>query len=78
MLIFMLPGFPNIDHREAKPSATTGEIDRLLHDTIIDANAYPSPLNYMGFPRSVCTSVNNVIAHGIPDQYVIRLTNWLQ
>ncbi|RUS23048.1 peptidase M24, structural domain-containing protein [Endogone sp. FLAS-F59071] len=61
-------GFPNIDHREAKPGTTTDEIDRVLHDAIIDANAYPSPLNYMGFPRSVCTSVNNVIAHGIPDQ----------
>ncbi|KAL1928747.1 hypothetical protein VTP01DRAFT_2533 [Rhizomucor pusillus] len=46
---------------------TTEHIDKVLHDAIISRNAYPSPLNYMGFPKSVCTSVNNVIAHGIPD-----------
>lgn len=47
---------------------TTEHIDKVLHDAIISRNAYPSPLNYMGFPKSVCTSVNNVIAHGIPDE----------
>ncbi|KAG0040018.1 Methionine aminopeptidase 1D, chloroplastic/mitochondrial [Podila clonocystis] len=50
-----------------KPGVTTTEIDRILHEAIIANNAYPSPLNYMGFPKSVCTSVSNVIAHGIPD-----------
>ncbi|KAF9356900.1 hypothetical protein BGX26_004575 [Mortierella sp. AD094] len=50
-----------------KPGVSTSEIDRILHETIIANNAYPSPLNYMGFPKSVCTSVSNVIAHGIPD-----------
>ncbi|KAG0290531.1 Methionine aminopeptidase 1D, chloroplastic/mitochondrial [Linnemannia gamsii] len=50
-----------------KPGVSTNEIDRILHEAIIANNAYPSPLNYMGFPKSVCTSVSNVIAHGIPD-----------
>jgi methionyl aminopeptidase len=43
---------------------TTLEIDEIVHDESIKRNAYPSPLNYMGFPKSVCTSVNNVICHG--------------
>ncbi|KAF9437805.1 Methionine aminopeptidase 1D, chloroplastic/mitochondrial [Entomortierella beljakovae] len=50
-----------------KPGISTLEIDRILHEAIIANNAYPSPLNYMGFPKSVCTSISNVIAHGIPD-----------
>ncbi|XP_043850316.1 methionine aminopeptidase 1D, mitochondrial isoform X5 [Dromiciops gliroides] len=46
---------------------TTEEIDSLVHQEIIRHNAYPSPLGYGGFPKSVCTSVNNVLCHGIPD-----------
>ncbi|EAX11191.1 methionine aminopeptidase 1D, isoform CRA_d [Homo sapiens] len=46
---------------------TTEEIDALVHREIISHNAYPSPLGYGGFPKSVCTSVNNVLCHGIPD-----------
>ena len=46
---------------------TTDEIDQLVYDLSIANNAYPSPLNYRGFPKAVCTSVNNVICHGIPD-----------
>lgn len=46
---------------------TTDEIDKFVHETTISANAYPSPLRYAGFPKSVCTSVNNVACHGIPD-----------
>lgn len=47
---------------------TTDAIDEALHSAIIAKGAYPSPLNYSGFPKSICTSVNNVIAHGIPDR----------
>ncbi|KAJ1833662.1 hypothetical protein LPJ63_002590 [Coemansia sp. RSA 2711] len=47
---------------------TTAAIDNEIHKFIVSQSAYPSCLNYMGFPKSVCTSVNNVIAHGIPDQ----------
>ncbi|KAK4793874.1 hypothetical protein SAY86_011868 [Trapa natans] len=50
-----------------QPSVTTDEIDRAVHDATIAAGAYPSPLNYHFFPKSCCTSVNEVICHGIPD-----------
>ena len=46
---------------------TGEEIDQVVHQACIERNAYPSPLNYMGFPKSLCTSVNEVICHGIPD-----------
>ncbi|KAJ6541778.1 methionyl aminopeptidase [Mycena capillaripes] len=48
-------------------NVTTNEIDAAVHDYIIAHSAYPSPLLYSGFPRSCCTSVNNVLAHGIPN-----------
>lgn len=48
---------------------TTDEIDFIVHQETIMHNAYPSPLRYGGFPKSVCTSVNNVVCHGIPDRY---------
>ncbi|KAG0522935.1 hypothetical protein BDA96_07G080400 [Sorghum bicolor] len=51
----------------AQPSVTTDEIDRAVHRMIVDAGAYPSPLGYGGFPKSVCTSVNECTCHGIPD-----------
>ena len=45
---------------------TTGELDRLCHGFIVDHDAIPAPLNYRGFPKSVCTSINHVVCHGIP------------
>jgi methionyl aminopeptidase len=50
-----------------KVGATTEEIDHYVFDQIISSNAYPSPLRYCGFPKSTCTSVNNIACHGIPD-----------
>ncbi|XP_076944023.1 methionine aminopeptidase 1D, chloroplastic/mitochondrial-like [Bidens hawaiensis] len=50
-----------------KPGVTTDAIDQEVHQMIIDNGAYPSPLGYGGFPKSVCTSVNECICHGIPD-----------
>ncbi|KAK3041277.1 hypothetical protein RJ639_001379, partial [Escallonia herrerae] len=50
-----------------RPSVTTNEIDKAVHQMIIDAGAYPSPLGYGRFPKSVCTSVNECMCHGIPD-----------
>ncbi|KAK3412158.1 hypothetical protein EUGRSUZ_I00937 [Eucalyptus grandis] len=50
-----------------KPGIRTDEIDQAVHQMIIDNGAYPSPLGYGGFPKSVCTSVNECICHGIPD-----------
>ena len=49
------------------PGVTSEELDVLAHDLIVAAGAYPSPLNYSGFPKAICTSVNEVICHGIPD-----------
>lgn len=49
------------------PGTTTDEIDRLTHTFMVGKGAYPSPLGYMGFPKSICTSINEVICHGIPD-----------
>ncbi|KAG7464017.1 hypothetical protein MATL_G00182780 [Megalops atlanticus] len=53
--------------RSLKVGMTTDEIDFIVHQEAIRHNAYPSPLRYGGFPKSVCTSVNNVVCHGIPD-----------
>jgi len=50
-----------------KPGVTTGELDALCHDYIVNTqHAIPAPLNYRGFPRSICTSVNHQVCHGIP------------
>ena len=49
------------------PGVTTDKIDEIVHEMILSFDAYPSPFNYRGFPKSVCTSVNEVICHGIPD-----------
>jgi methionine aminopeptidase type I len=50
-----------------KPGVTTGELDRICHDYITGVQgAIPAPLNYRGFPKSICTSVNHVVCHGIP------------
>uniref|UniRef100_L7M8Z5 Methionine aminopeptidase n=1 Tax=Rhipicephalus pulchellus TaxID=72859 RepID=L7M8Z5_RHIPC len=51
----------------AAVGVTTDELDRLVHEASIDRDCYPSPLNYYKFPKSCCTSVNEVICHGIPD-----------
>ena len=53
--------------QKVAPGVTTEEIDVLVHELCIERNAYPSPLNYNGYPKSVCTSANEVICHGIPD-----------
>lgn len=51
----------------AKEGMTSNDIDDIVHDAIVEAGAYPSPLNYSRFPKSVCSSINEVICHGIPD-----------
>lgn len=56
----------------AKPGVTTDSIDKRAHQMIVDNNAYPSPLNYGRFPKSICTSVNECICHGIPDSRVLQ------
>lgn len=51
-----------------KPGVSTEELNQLCHDFILKHNAYPSPLNYHGFPKSICTSLNEVVCHGIPSK----------
>ena len=57
--------------RHVAPGVTTDELDRIGHEFMLDHGAYPSTLGYMGFPKSLCTSVNEVICHGIPDSTVL-------
>lgn len=56
----------------AEEGVTTDNIDGAVHSAILRAGAYPSPLNYSGFPKSVCSSINEVICHGIPDARSLR------
>ena len=56
-----------------KPGVTTGELDRICHQYITDTQqAIPAPLNYRGFPKSICTSVNHVVCHGIPGEKKLK------
>ncbi|MCF7973429.1 MAG: type I methionyl aminopeptidase [Phycisphaerae bacterium] len=58
-----------LDHaiKAVRPGITTDDLDAIVHEASIAEGGYPSPLNYHGFPKSTCTSVNEVICHGIPD-----------
>mmetsp|Transcript_28898 Transcript_28898/g.40879 ORF Transcript_28898/g.40879 Transcript_28898/m.40879 type:complete len:519 (+) Transcript_28898:2189-3745(+) len=58
--------------RAIQPGITTDEIDVIVHEECLKRGAYPSPLNYHGFPKSCCTSVNEVICHGIPDDRKLK------
>jgi len=54
------------------PGVTTGELDRICHEFTLDHGATPAPLGYRGFPKSICTSVNHVVCHGIPGDKMLR------
>ena len=58
--------------RHVEPGVTTDELDRVGHAFLVDHGAYPSTLGYKGFPKSLCTSLNEVICHGIPDSTVVQ------
>lgn len=58
--------------RAVAPGVTTDELDRIAHEYMVDHGAYPSTLGYKGFQKSCCTSLNEVICHGIPDSTVIE------
>jgi methionyl aminopeptidase len=55
-----------------KPGVTTDELDRIGHEFVVSQGAYPSTLGYRGFPKSLCSSLNEVICHGIPDDTVLQ------
>jgi len=58
--------------RHVAPGVTTDELDQVGHDFLVAHGAYPSTLGYRGFPKSLCTSINEVICHGIPDDTELR------
>ena len=49
-----------------RPGVSTAELDKVCHDFILDHGAIPAPLGYRGYPKSICTSINHVVCHGIP------------
>lgn len=58
--------------KAALPGVTTDELDSIGHEFLISRGAYPSTLDYLGYPKSICTSINEVICHGIPDSTVLQ------
>jgi len=54
------------------PDITTEELDHICHEACIEEGGYPSPLNYNGYPKSLCTSINEIICHGIPDSRALK------
>jgi methionyl aminopeptidase len=55
-----------------KPGITTNELDKIAHDYTLTNDARPAPLGYHGYPKSICTSINHVICHGVPDDTVLK------
>ncbi|MCC6714954.1 MAG: M24 family metallopeptidase, partial [Gammaproteobacteria bacterium] len=56
-----------------RPGVTSNELDRICHEYIVEAQqAVPAPLNYRGFPKSICTSINHVVCHGIPNDRPLK------
>jgi len=55
-----------------KPGITTNKLNDLCHNKIIENGAIPAPLNYRGFPKSICTSINHVVCHGIPSEKILQ------
>ncbi len=63
----------NMIRPHVQPGITTGELDRICHDYIVNVQkVIPAPLNYKGFPKSICTSVNHQVCHGIPGDKVLK------
>ena len=58
--------------KAVQPGNTTDDVDRVAHEYMVDHGAYPSTLGYMGFPKSCCVSLNEIVCHGIPDSTVIQ------
>ena len=56
-----------------KPGISTDELDRICHDFMVnEQKSIPAPLNYHGFPKSICTSVNHQVCHGIPSERILK------
>ena len=57
-----------------EPNVSTEQLDQICHDYIIKKNAIPAPLNYKGYPKSTCISVNHIVCHGIPGEKLLQNT----
>ncbi|MBV8472104.1 MAG: type I methionyl aminopeptidase, partial [Hyphomicrobiales bacterium] len=57
---------------KVQPGVTTAALDQLIFEFAMDNDAYPAPLNYRGYRKSICTSINHVVCHGIPDEKPLR------
>lgn len=64
-------GVLDLVEQEIRAGMTTADIDKLVYDYTVSHGAIPAPLNYEGFPKSVCTSVNEVVCHGIPSEFEV-------
>ena len=65
-------------HEHVQVGVTTNKLNQLCHDYIVDVQeAVPAPLNYHGFPKSICTSVNQVVCHGIPNDKPLKNGDWV-
>lgn len=60
-----------------KPFMSLDEIDKIVHDYIVADGSYPSAIDFMNFPKSVCLSVNDVVSHGVPNSYVLQPGDYL-
>jgi methionyl aminopeptidase len=63
--------------KEARIGMSLDQLDRIVHDFIISKDAYPSGIDFMHFPKSVCLSVNDVVSHGVPNTYEIKAGDYL-
>lgn len=68
----VLAGLMNYLRDYVKPGMTTNHINNICHEYIVSRNAKPAALNYKGFPKSICTSVNSIVCHGIPNDIVLK------
>ena len=62
---------------EVRVGMSLDELDKMAHDYIINDGAYPSALDFMQYPKSICTSVNDVVAHGMPNSYILQGGDYL-
>lgn len=70
-------GAVKLGMESAKEGLSTDDIDKIIHDYIIQHEAYPSAIGYMGFPKSLCTSVNETVCHGIPNGRKLKNGDYL-
>ena len=63
--------------KETRIGMSCDEIDKIAHDYIVNDGSYPSAIDFMHFPKSLCTSVNDVVAHGVPNSYILKAGDYI-